>query len=131
MGWWRIESVSGSPKWSAAPSNSKDGAFLMNHIPGKDSPENHYNGDEPVDILDKVVNLCIERLTSPEYKQAAKNAFLGIAENTDALDAIHKQLLESARQKIARVYKREWGREPYAEELQGIFEFSTGFIRQS
>lgn len=131
MGWWRIDGANGAPHWNAAPSNSRDGAFLVNYIPGKDSPENYYNGDEPVDILDKVVNLCIERLTSPEYKQASKNAFLGIAENTDALDVIHKQLLESARHKITRVYKREWGREPYAEELQGIFEFSTGFIRQS
>jgi len=131
MGWWRIEGASGGINWSAQPGNSRDGATLVNYIPGKDSPENYYNGDEPADILDKVINTFIERLTTSEYRQAAKNAFLAVKENTDALDMIHKQSLELARQKIIRVYQREWRRDPYPEELQGLFEFCTGFIRQS
>lgn len=132
MGWWRIDGATGAPNWNAAPKHSRDGAFLQNCVPGRDSAENHYNGDEPSDILDKVLNTFIERLPDREYRQAAKNAFLGVnADDATPLDMIHAQSLEQARRKITLVYKREWRRDPYPEELQGIFEFCTGFIRQA
>jgi hypothetical protein len=127
MGWWRIDGASGGISWSA---REKGGAILANHIPGKDTAENYYGGDEPADILDKVISTCIERLTNPEYKAAAKNAFLGNPENTELLDLIHKQSLERARQRIEKVYMREWRRTAYPEELNGLFEFCTAFIRQ-
>jgi hypothetical protein len=126
MGWWRIDGPSGHIDWS---SRGSDGAVLCNHIPGKDSPENYYNGDEPADILDKVVNMMLDRLTMPEYKAAAQKAFMGKSDDANVLDFIHKQSLISARQKIERTYKREWHREPYSEELQGLFEFCTAFIQ--
>lgn len=126
MGWWRIDGPSGHIDWA---SRGSDGAVLANHIPGKDSPENYYNGDEPADILDKAVNTMLDRLTVPEYKAAAKKAFLGESADDGVLDFVHKQSLMSARQKIDRTYKREWNRPPYIEELQGMFEFCTAFIR--
>jgi hypothetical protein len=128
MGWWRIEGPSGGIEWS---SRGADGAVLANHIPGRHSPENYYNGDEPADILDKVINTMLERLTNPEYKSAARAVFLGEPDTEDVLDLIHKQSLVKARQSIDRTYQREWGRQPYAEELQGIFEFSTAFIQKN
>jgi hypothetical protein len=127
MGWWRIEGPSGRIEWS---SRGENGAVLENHIPGKNSPENYYNGDEPADVLDKVIGGMLDRLTNPAYKEAARNAFLGAPVDAETIDLIHKQSLEVARQKIFRVYKREWQREPYDEELLGLFEFCTAFIEQ-
>jgi hypothetical protein len=127
MGWWRIEGPSGRIEWS---SRGKNGAVLENYIPGKTSPENYYNGDEPADILDKVVGTMLDRLTDPAYKETARKAFLGTPVDAETIDLVHKQSLETARNKIARVYKREWQRDPYDEELCGIFEFCTAFIEQ-
>jgi len=127
MGWWRIDGPSGGINWSKTKNGS---AVLLNHIPGRHSPENYYNGDEPADVLDKVVSTFLDKLTVAEYKAAAKNAFTGEAEVPEILDLIHKQSLESARQKIEIIYKREWKRMPYPEELHGIFEFCTAFIAQ-
>lgn len=126
MGWWRIDGPTGGVNWS---SRGADGAVLENYSPGKDSPENYYNGDEPADILDKVISTMLERLTSDEYKSAARRAFLGEGVSDNEIDLIHKQSLESARERIERVYRREWDREPYPEEMQGIFEFCTAFIQ--
>jgi hypothetical protein len=72
----------------------------------------------------------LDRFTDAEYKNAARAAFLGEPVEPNALDLIHKQSLEVARQKIERVYKREWGRPAYDEELRGTFEFCTAFIQQ-
>jgi hypothetical protein len=126
MGWWRVEGPSGHVDWS---SRAENGAILCNRVPGKDSPENYYNGDEVADILDKVVNTMLDRLTTLEYRLSARQAFLGDGDE-EMLDLIDKQLLVSARNKITRTYKREWGREPYPEELQAIFEFCTAFIQK-
>jgi hypothetical protein len=129
MGWWRIDGPNGRINWEK--SERANWAVLHNCIPGREPEENYYNGDEPADILDKVVSPIIERLTDPEYKKEAKNAFLGAAANADVIDLIHKQSLEAAKQKISRVYQREWGRQPYTEELEGIFEFCTAFIQRA
>jgi hypothetical protein len=126
MGWWRIDGPTGGINWA---SRGADGAVLENHTPGKDSPENYYNGDEPTDILDKVLSTMLDKLTSHEYKEATRRAFLGEGVGDTEIDLIHKQSLERARQRIERTYKREWGREPYPEELQGIFGFCTAFIQ--
>lgn len=126
MGWWRIDGPTGEINWA---SRGENGAILENHTPGKDSPENYYNGDEPADILDKVVGTMLEKLTSQEYKDAARRAFLGEGVSDTEIDLIHKQSLERARQRIERTYQREWGRPPYPEELQGIFGFCTAFIQ--
>lgn len=126
MGWWRIEGATGGITWD---SRGEDGAILTNHIPGKDSPENYYNGDEPADILDKVISTMLEKLTSVEYRGAARRAFLGEGVSDTEIDLIHKQSLEVARTRIERAYKREWDREPYPEELSAIFEFCTAFIQ--
>lgn len=125
MGWWQIDGETGGINWSSRGSN---GAVLCNHIPGKDSPENYYNGDEPADILDKVINTMLDRLVNPAYKNAARKAFLGQKVDEEEIDLIHKQSLENARQRITRTYKRAWSRDPYIEELSGIFEFCTAFI---
>ena len=127
MGWWRIDGPAGGIDWSKQESG---GATLFNYIPGKHSPENHYNGDEPADILDKVVSTFLDKLPNVEYKAAAKTAFTGEGEVPEILDLIHRQSLESARHKIEKVYQREWRRMPYPEELNGIFEFCTAFIGQ-
>lgn len=128
MGWWRIDGATGGINWS---SRGSDGAVLENHMPGKDSPENYYNGDEPADILDKVVGTMLDKLTDPSYKDAVQRAFMGEPVLDDEIDLIHKQLLERARQRIERTYQREWGRAPYVEELQGIFGFCTAFIQSA
>lgn len=126
MGWWRIDGPTGGINWS---SRGADGAVLENYSPGKDSPENYYNGDEPADILDKVISTMLDKLTSHEYMDAAKRAFLGEGVSDSEIDLIHKQSLEAARERIERAYKREWGRDAYPEELQGIFAFCTAFIQ--
>ena len=129
MGWWRINGSSGQINWDK--SDKGKWAELHNGVPGKDPAENYYNGDEPADILDKVISTLLDKLTTPEYRQAAKNAFIGAPVDLDVIDLIHKQSLEDARNKINRTYAREWGRQPYPEELEGIFEFCTAFIQRA
>jgi hypothetical protein len=125
MSWWQIDGETGGINWS---SRGPDGAVLCNQIPGKAPRENYYNGDEPADILDKVINTMIDKLIDPEYKNAARNAFLGQPVDDLEIDLIHKQSLENACRRITRVYERAWSREPYFEELAGVFEFCTAFI---
>jgi hypothetical protein len=127
MGWWRIDGPSGQINWSKQDDGN---AMLLNHIPGKHSPENYYNGDEPADVLDKVVSTFLDKMTDAGYKAAAKAAFTGESDVPEILDLIHKQSLENARRRIEKVYQREWKRMPYPEELNGIFEFCTAFIVQ-
>jgi hypothetical protein len=126
MGWWRIEGSSGLIDWASRGAN---GAVLENYIPGLHSAENNYNGDEVADILDKVISTMTDRLTDPEYRANAQQAFLGLLDTDDAIDFVHKQSLDAARQKIERVYQREWQRNAYPEELRGLFEFCTAFIK--
>jgi hypothetical protein len=127
MGWWRIDGTTGRVAWS---SRGADGAILDNHIPGVHSGENHYNGDEVTDILDKAISTMCDRftITNVNYKAAAKNVFLSNPVADTDIDFVHKKALEDARQKIERVYKREWQRNAYPEELQSLFEFCTAFI---
>lgn len=125
MGWWRIEGPTGGITWD---SRGPDGAILANHVPGKDSAENYYNGDEPADILDKVLSTTIDRLSEVDYHDAVRRAFLGEGVSDTEIDLIHKQSLEMARERINKTYNREWGRDPCPEELSGLFEFCTAFI---
>lgn len=129
MGWWRIEGPSGRINWENIGRDKW--AILHNCMPALETNENYYNGDEPTDILDKVVNPIIGLLTADEYRTAAKNAFLGLEVAETDIDLVHKQSLQRAQQKIRDVYMREWGRHPYAEELEGIFEFCTAFVQQN
>lgn len=49
MGWWKINSVeTGGIDW--------DGSTLANKIPGQDTPDGLYNGDEPADIMGEALH---------------------------------------------------------------------------
>ena len=62
---------------------------MLNAIPGRDTTEDHYGGDEPADRMQ------------------------------EAVDA------------IIAAYRREWGRPPYIEELDGVWKFISSKYRRA
>ena len=50
MGWWHINKFGGISK--TPPTGACEGTPIGNAIPGRDSPEDHYGGDDPADIMD-------------------------------------------------------------------------------
>ena len=52
MGWWRINCVE---KGGLGPKPSGSERELLNALPGKDSAEDFYNGDEPADVMDNAI----------------------------------------------------------------------------
>ncbi|MBC8462393.1 MAG: hypothetical protein H8D67_30855 [Deltaproteobacteria bacterium] len=63
MGWWRVREVeSGGIDWShRCPTNDQ----LVNAIPGEETEEALYNGDQPADLMDSILDEINE-----EYKKA-------------------------------------------------------------
>lgn len=130
MGWWQIDGPSGGVVWSNRDGDPSCGV-LFNYSPGKAHSGRLYNGDEPADILDAALNTLADKLTDPAYLAEARYIFLGAKATPIFVDGDDKKLLHNARQKIIRVYKREWGRKPRDVELSAIFEFCTCFLRNS
>jgi hypothetical protein len=54
MGWWEIRDESGKIDFGASTHK------MLNKIPGKDSPDNLYNGDEPADEMGRALNRISE-----------------------------------------------------------------------
>ena len=72
MGWWKIND-GGQMDWEHDTDSN-----LINAIPGKHTPENHYSGDEPADIMDQALEDIVKlyektwgRRPYPEELQAA------------------------------------------------------------
>ena len=51
MGWWRIDDVETGGIACKFGSNNPSKHAVCNAIPGRDSPEDQYNGDGPADII--------------------------------------------------------------------------------
>lgn len=118
MSWWHIQDENGYIDWGMTNGFSR----LRYYVPGKDSAENYYIGIEALDAL----YLCIELLV-PEIKENhahwIKDFFLQPKELPldDRLAAA--EIITRTRQNIDAIYQREWRREPYPEELAGLFSF--------
>ena len=89
MGWWKINSPEcGGIDHENLPTGHDSDSKLLNAIPGRDSPEDHYNGDGPADTMQAAIG------------------------------------------EIADQYREEWGRWPYYEELQAMFNFVTNKYKE-
>lgn len=55
MGWWKINETGGID-WDEMPSGNDDTTGLVNAIPGRDTLEDHYNGDEPADVMERALS---------------------------------------------------------------------------
>ena len=128
MGWWRISGPSGHIKWSAG--SDENGAMLFNCIPGRDDQTQLYNGDEPADILDAVINSLETQFQSISFKAEAKSVFLDQVCEIREIDFDAQKALSVAREKIEQVYQREWQRLPTPAELSAVFEFCTSRFTQ-
>jgi len=81
MGWWKIDSVeSGGISHELPSGHPRDGKTVRNAIPGRDTPEDLYNGDGPADILgaalkriDTVYQETWGRHAKPDEMRAAFN----------------------------------------------------------
>lgn len=127
MGWWRISGPSGHINWSAGFNG--ENAVLFNCIPGRDDPMQMYSGDEPADILDKVVRNIEEKLRDETYRVAARSVFLRQPGEHPAVPGDEQEMLNNANQQISEVYQREWNRAPTPAELSAVFEFCTSFVQ--
>ena len=128
MGWWRINGPSGHINWSAGW--DKNNAFLFNCIPGRDDQDQLYNGDEPADVLDAVINRLETQMQSTSYRVEAKSVFTGRVCEICELTADDQDALLSAREKINQIYEREWQRQPAPAEVSAVFEFCTSRFTQ-
>src|SRR4051812_3735691 len=52
MGWWKIN----SPDRGGIDRAHATGSKLLNAVPGRHTPENHYNGDGPADAMGNAVD---------------------------------------------------------------------------
>lgn len=133
MGWWKIN----TPSRGQIDPTHVTGSRLLNAVPGEDTCENHYNGDEPADsmgvALDEVLALMgipIPRPGSDETvsgvsKQQILDLFLHLkvperfTDNGEQLLAVVKETWRE----IDGQYEEEWNRPPYPEERMGICSF--------
>lgn len=83
MGWWKIADSGGGIDFENPPSGAGDSS-LVNAIGGRDTPEDHYNGDGPADVMGNAVA------------------------------------------DIAALYREEFGRDPYVDELKACLNFVLG-----
>lgn len=86
MGWWRMDKETGGISCKRPSGAGENG--LVNAVPGRDTIEDHYGGDQPADRMG---------------------------------EAIHA---------IRKLYQEKWGREPYIEEMDGIWTFCMGHYRR-
>ncbi len=54
MGWWKIDDESGGIG-NCLPSGHPGKGALCNAVPGRDDPEDQYNGDGPADVMGKAI----------------------------------------------------------------------------
>jgi hypothetical protein len=127
MGWWKIKDVESGQvdhNWESA------GTLLTNAIPGRDSPENYYNGDDPADLLVKWLGIATRGLKKfdmePTPDLLASLWWEGgeyfASDNAKAwkyFDRLHRWVWAWMR----RIYRNAWGRRPYEEESTAVFNF--------
>ena len=87
MGWWKINCRGGVSE--STPSGKPGDCSLLNAVPGRDTPEDHYGGDEPADAIQRAVD------------------------------------------EVMAIWRRDWNREPYIEELDGVWRFVTSKYRDA
>ena len=128
MGWWKINGCNGGIDWEAPCTIGN----LVNAIPGTSTPENHYNGDEPADLVGFTINAMLKRCKITKRKlpvmiseEQLTQVLLGNLEDY----VIAKKTIELRRQmwaKLRRIYKKTWRREMYPEEVEAVVRFPVG-----
>ena len=130
MGWWKINGPGGGIDWDAPCEGN-----LVNAIPGQSTVENHYNGDEPADIVDdaveelrKSLRLSERRLREIGGEEVA--AFL-MSPNRDYMGGVRigdkqRRIVLAMCIKVRECYEKAWGRPPYPEEVAAVVSFCTG-----
>lgn len=82
MGWWKVDNVDTGQIACSLPSGhpGKDKGSLINAIPGRDTPDDLYNGDQPADIMgaalkriDEVFTKCWHRPVKHDEIRACFN----------------------------------------------------------
>lgn len=122
MAWWVIDGPGGYVSWTPC---ADERPTVLNKIPGRDSPNARYNGDEPVELLDKFIAKIADKMQDAAYLEEIRLGIAGFPVDTNVISDEVGFELYRVREKIARVYVREWGRPPYEDELRGLFNFCT------
>lgn len=133
MGWWKIN----SPRRGQIDRSHDTGGRLLNAVPGRDTAENHYNGDGPADSMgeaaDKVLGVVGIAVPKPgsgaKVEGISKRECLDLFLERTAPARFARQgdeLLEVVSdvwEDIDEQYQEEWERPPYPEEREGICNF--------
>ncbi len=59
MGWWKMDPKTGGISCNP-PSGKPEDTALLNAVPGRDTVEDHYGGDEPADIIGNALHQIAE-----------------------------------------------------------------------
>ena len=133
MGWWAVQPPDGGIRWStinvqrSGAANGKTKVVLLNKIPGRDPPDDYYNGDEPADLLDNFFDVVRSELdfSNDLAVNALKAQFVRGEISIDLIPENVRERLDNTKARVNRTYKREWGREAVPEELDALFNFCT------
>jgi hypothetical protein len=132
MGWWKCNEKGGIA-WDNLPSGHPGETALINAIPGRDTTEDYYNGDQPADIMDRSIAKLASALKNkekPDYDQCLELFLKNVIPPSLVVDREWlMQLVASTWKEIEGVYKECWDRPPYNEEKSYICKFCFGCLR--
>lgn len=128
MSWWIVDG-GGYVNWS--PVRRGVGAVVLNKSAMFHTPKALYNGDEAVALFDKFLPEVREQMADPDFAARLRTAF---AEPPKAASNVNNDLcakLDAVRDKIHRVYRREWNRNACKDELYALFNYCTCLCAKS
>ena len=124
ISWWIVDGPEGYVNWSPS---YKAGARAV--IPNRSglfhTPDNLYNGDEVVALLDKFLIEVREQMTDAVFVEKLRKAFADGNVMPENLSDELRERLSTTRHEIHRVYRREWRRNACREELYALFSYCT------
>lgn len=134
MGWWKCNEKGGIA-WGTPPSGHPGENSLINAIPGRDTTEDYYNGDQPADAMDhSIAKLAsaFKNKDKPNYEECL-DLFLNES-IAPIFSSVGKawllQLVTSTWAEIDDIYKECWNRPLYKEEKTYICKFCFGCLRE-
>jgi hypothetical protein len=128
MGWWKMDPLTGGINIDEKPTGHPGDHALINAIPGRDSVEDYYGGDDPADTFGQYLGIMRQwfaKNTKPKFAEIL-GAFTSKEFSPAFLTVPQRDLLrlvEGARAHVNACYLRQWERNMYDEEWVGVITF--------
>lgn len=133
MGWWKIN----SPGSGGIDRAHATGSRLLNAVPGRHTPENHYNGDRPADAMGNAVDRVLTVMSVAQPGPGSKDALVGVSRE-ELLDLFLAQkvpawfsgdgatllgIVSACWAEVDAEYGEDWDRRAYLEEREAVCNF--------